>query len=317
MPEPDGPPGRDDRERGDRRSDDGPGPADDRRERAPDDRDVDRGGNGDGDRPPEDGDGRDPVGPEADPGRDDGARDDRAADRPAGEEPGRGRPSSGGPRDGDPSDPRSGTGDDGSGEDPLAFLREVARTVGVVVLVGLVLFGVSGVWPPLVAVESGSMEPHMFKGDLVFLVEEGRFAPADATEGVVTRRVGRDTGYWSFGDYGNVVVYRPHVEDRTGGFRGEGGPPVIHRAQFYVEAGEDWVAQANDTYLGSIDDCREVSTCPAPHDGFVTKGDNNARYDQATGLSTVVKREWIRGTAKFRLPWLGCVRLQLSGDGCF
>jgi signal peptidase len=69
----------------------------------------------------------------------------------------------------------------------VMFVREAASSALTVAMVGLLLFAVSGVWPPLVAVESGSMQPNMEKGDLVFVMEEQRFAPeydaADTTTG--------------------------------------------------------------------------------------------------------------------------------------
>jgi signal peptidase len=189
-------------------------------------------------------------------------------------------------------------------EGPYRFLREVLLNVGAVVLVGLVLFAVSGVWPPMVAVESGSMEPHMHRGDLVLITEPGRFAP-DAAErgtGVVTYEAGRDVGYRSFGDYGSVVVYdNPR----------RGGPPVIHRAHFYVEAGEDWYSRANPDYLAA-DSCAELESCPAGQAGYITKGDANANYDQANGISGPVRPGWITGVARVRIPLLGWVRLALS-----
>jgi signal peptidase len=133
-------------------------------------------------------------------------------------------------------------------------------------------------------------------------MDEHRFPPdsAIAGTGVVTYRKGQETGYWSFGNYGNVVVYRPDGGD---------GTPIIHRARFYVEEGDDWVAMANDAYLGGVDTCAETMTCPAPHDGFITKGDNNGEYDQVGGQSTVVEPSWVTGRAKVRIPWLGYVRL--------
>jgi len=189
----------------------------------------------------------------------------------------------------------------------VVFLRDALSSVLTVVVIALLLFAISGIWPPLVAVESGSMEPHMSRGDLVFLMDEQRFAPdgAVAGTGVVTYRKGQETGYWSFGDYGNVVVYRPDGGRST---------PIIHRARFYVEEGDDWVAKADDDYLGGVDTCAETFTCPAPHDGFITKGDNNGEYDQIGGQSTVVKPSWIKGRAKVRIPWLGYVRLKLAAS---
>ena len=188
---------------------------------------------------------------------------------------------------------------------PFLFLREVLSSVGAVVAVGLVLFAVSGVWPPMVAVESGSMEPHMTRGDLVFITNEGRYMPNDATfedTGVVTAARGEEVGYRSFGGYGSVVVY-----DSPGRF----GPPIIHRARFWVEGGENWYDEANPEYLNA-DNCQELSNCPAPHAGFITKGDANPSYDQAMDISKPVKPEWINGVARVKVPFLGWIRLLFS-----
>ncbi|MFB6101169.1 MAG: S26 family signal peptidase [Haloplanus sp.] len=188
---------------------------------------------------------------------------------------------------------------------PLLILRETALSVGAVVAVGLLLFAISGVWPPMVAVESGSMEPHMHKGDLVFITDPERFAPDTAREGtgVVPRVRAREVGYWKFGGYGSVIVY-DNPEDA--------GPPVIHRAQFWVKEGENWYDRANPEYVGADDGCDEMPNCPAPNAGFVTKGDANGQYDQVNGISDPVKPAWIVGIARVRIPYLGWVRLGVS-----
>ncbi|WP_135821852.1 S26 family signal peptidase [Halostella litorea] len=189
-----------------------------------------------------------------------------------------------------------------SDNEGVAAVRDLLSTVALVALVGLVLFAVSGIWPPLVAVESGSMEPHMEKNDLVFIVDEGRFAGDGAVHGVVTYQRGQETGVRSFGSYGDVIVFEPDGSD---------GVPIIHRARFYVEEDEEWVDRANAEYLRG-DTCEEVRNCPAPHDGFITKGDATPYYDQVAGRTTVVKSEWIKGRAEVRVPWLGWVRLQFA-----
>ena len=190
----------------------------------------------------------------------------------------------------------------------VTFLREIATSVIYVSLIGLLLFGVSGVWPPMVAVESGSMQPHMSKGDLVVVSEPGRYAPEGAygETGVLPYTHARQTKYTKFGSSGSVVVYSPPDE---------AGPPIIHRARFRVEEGENWYDRADSEYINA-DNCRELLHCPAPHSGFITKGDNNAGYDQSLGLSPPVKPAWIVGIAHVRVPYLGCVRLELSGSGC-
>lgn len=188
----------------------------------------------------------------------------------------------------------------------VLLFKDVASSIAIVAVIGLMLFTISGVWPPLVAIESGSMEPHMQKGDLVFLMENERLASSDAVAaGVVTHEVGQETGYTKFGDYGDVIIFRPDGQERT---------PIIHRAHLYVEEGENWYDRADDQHL-QVNSCDDLRTCPAPHDGFVTKGDNpttNRHYDQDNRYQ-VVKPEWVEGTAEVRAPYLGCIRLEFSG----
>lgn len=189
----------------------------------------------------------------------------------------------------------------------VVFVREMVSSALVVALVGLLLFAVSGLWPPLVAVESGSMEPHMERGDLVFVVEEQRFAAVQSYDGtgVVTHDLGEEIGYHRFGGYGDVIVYERN---------GDGGQtPIIHRARFWVSAGENWYDEANPAYVDGAS-CDAIRNCPAPHAGFITKGDNNQYYDQVNGISEPVKPAWVRGRAQFRVPWLGYVRLVFAGQ---
>lgn len=186
----------------------------------------------------------------------------------------------------------------------VAVLRELGQTLMVVAVIAAALFAMSGVWPPLVAVSSGSMEPHMTRGDLVIIAEPDRYVSdaAVAETGIVTHHVGRDVGYHQFGAPGDVVVYAPD---------GHHSPHIIHRAMFYVEEGENWYAQADKQYLGSADSCADLQYCPAPHDGFITKGDANMRYDQVgtTPISAPVKPTWIRGRGLIAIPHLGRIRL--------
>lgn len=191
---------------------------------------------------------------------------------------------------------------------PLLFIRETLYSGLAVVAVGLLLFAISGVWPPMVAVESGSMEPEMYRGDLIFVTEEHRFTPeyAYGDTGVVTVEIGTEEGYRSLGGSGSVIIYDPP---------GRVGSPIIHRAHFHVEDGENWYDRANPAYMRA-DDCEELPNCPAPHAGFITKGDANGQYDQVTDIADTagpVRPEWIRGSARLRIPYLGHVRLRLAG----
>jgi len=190
----------------------------------------------------------------------------------------------------------------------LQYAFDIASSVLIVVLIGALLFATSGVWPPLVAIESASMEPHIDTGDLVFVMDEQRFPGPGATgdSGIVPARAGEETGYRMFEGYGDVVIYEPDGNGEA--------TPIIHRAMFWVENGENWYDRADPAAIGNADSCEELANCPAPHAGFITKGDNNQRYDQVgSQFSGPVKPEWVIGTAEYGVPGLGQVRL-LSGE---
>lgn len=195
----------------------------------------------------------------------------------------------------------------------VVYARDIGVSVGIVVLIGFLLFAVSGLWPPMVAVESPSMEPNMERGDLVFIVDNSRFVPEEApthdsrSTGVVPADVAAETGRTKFGNPGDVIVYTPNGDERR--------TPIIHRSILWVEAGENWYDRADERYVGSASNCEELNACPAPYDGFVTKGDNNRAYDQVgtSQISRLVRPEWVVGTAEIRIPYLGLVRLWASG----
>lgn len=196
--------------------------------------------------------------------------------------------------------------------DDRAILRSLGAMVwGFVVVVllgvaaGVVLFAISGLWPPFVAVPSASMSPHMQVGDLVFVVDEDRYVPESAhgETGVVTYQHGQNVGYTKFGRPGDVIVYHPDGTDRV---------KLIHRAMFHVNESENWYAEGrriNQRAVGTADNCGELSNCPAPNEGFITKGDNVEHFDQVDNLTAPVRPKWVRGTAAYRVPWLGYVRL--------
>ena len=183
-------------------------------------------------------------------------------------------------------------------------VRDAADTALAVAVVAALLFALVGVWPPMVAVQSGSMEPHMERGDLVVVSEPTRFGPDGAAAGVRTAH-GAPSGGRTFGARGDVIVFSSPALP---------GTPIIHRAHFHVERGENWYREANPEYLpAGVDSCAELRRCPAPRTGFITKGDANERYDQVNGNSPIVTADRIRAEARVRIPLLGHVRLALSG----
>jgi signal peptidase len=191
------------------------------------------------------------------------------------------------------------------------YFRDILTSAMIVVAIGTILFGISGVWPPMVAIESGSMEPNMHEGDLVFIVDNERFVPQEATEvdgvstGIVPADVAEQHGETAYNGYGDVIIFHPNGNT--------GRTPIIHRAMFWVDEGENWYDRADPAAVGGADSCEQLRHCPAPNAGFITKGDWNSKYDQATRRSAPVQPGWIIGTAELRVPYLGHVRLLFNG----
>ena len=162
------------------------------------------------------------------------------------------------------------------------LLRDTIIALLIVGVLMSVVYAYSGSVTPLVAVESGSMTPHIDIGDVVFVKR-----PAD----IVTYQEGKVDNYQTFGNYGDVIVYKPNGDPTM--------TPIIHRAMYWVNAGD-----------------RLPNGQKAAHAGYITKGDNNVGYDQPLlfgGAPPIqpVKPEWIIGIAVARVPGLGYFRLAL------
>ncbi len=184
----------------------------------------------------------------------------------------------------------------------IASLRGLLAGVLLATLTVTILFSYTGVWPPLTAVTSGSMEPNINENDLIILndpdtpEEDGSIKDT----GIVPYQSGEITNYEQFNKPGDVIIFSADGD----------GDAIIHRAHFYVEEGEDWYHRGDSAYMGQASNCEELSNCPAPNDGFITKGDNNPLYDQVghTPLSKPVHPEWVQSEAQSNWAYLGHIR---------
>jgi signal peptidase len=160
------------------------------------------------------------------------------------------------------------------------FLKDVAIGLAIVAVVILALYAYAGTWPPIFSITSGSMTPHLEKGDVV-LVQNGEVHTYEELE---------SADYLMFEEPGDVIVYRPYGETNK--------TPIIHRAIRYVHAGDPMWPNGPS----------------APWDGYITLGDDNGgRYDQNSEicLGEPVREEWIIGIARYRVPYIGYVRALL------
>jgi len=247
-----------------------------------------------------------------------------------------------------PREPRRNRNDD---DRPESFWKGLARDALVAGLIVAVFLGAlylyAGVWPPLVVVESSSMQ-HGNDASNLGVIDTGDMVfqqAASTRSSVITYIEGRASGYATYGDFGDVII-----------FRRAGTPtPIIHRAIMYIALHangtadvpdilllptSEWVAQngAGTTqvpmYLKSltirhmgfehnINMTFTFGAFPlAQRTGFVTMGDNNSfrqcraqRDDCRDGydpLSSMPRLEDVQGRARGEIPWIGLVKLTLQ-----
>ena len=216
-------------------------------------------------------------------------------------------------------------------------VKDVGIAIGCVVLVFLLTFAYSGNWPPMVVIESGSMEhdnnslyaepgyTHLGTidtGDLVIVKEAEK-------KDIVTYLEGKNTGYKKYGDYGDVIVYYKNgIREKDG----QPVTPVIHRAMFWVEVDVEnktyHVPEVGRTFYNKIDlgqfgDDKLVGTIEGQvlqNSGYVTKGDStgNPHPDQMTHFDIngnkvqPVDPDWVVGMARGELPWFGLIKLRVT-----
>jgi len=233
--------------------------------------------------------------------------------------------------------------------DSLFFEPLVALAIIVVLLVSL--FAYTQNWPPVYVVESGSMQHG--SADQLGLINTGDLVLAEKvpTSSITPYVTGQRTGYSTYGEYGDVLLYSPN---------GQSGTPIIHRAILFMQwdpggwynvtdltglpcgvpgavyatpgtpASSGLPAGCATTHLTGTLDLFNIGWKPvnisldlsAPalgeHSGFLTMGDNNSFPDQTgsstPAISSLVEPGWIVGVARGMIPWFGALKLLLEGN---
>jgi len=233
--------------------------------------------------------------------------------------------------------------------DSLFFEPLLALAIIVVLIVSLWAYTQN--WPPVYVVESNSMQHG--PNDRLGLINAGDMVLAQkiSFSQITTYVDGLATGYSTYGESGDVVLYWPN---------GQGSTPVIHRAMLYLAWDPPYFYNASipsglacgtaagavfayfptlgapatcatqhlDGYLdlyhvGWNSQTVQIDLTPsdAPgtlgdHSGLLTMGDNNSVPDQegASPISSLVQPSWVIGVARGMIPWFGALKLLLDGD---
>lgn len=223
---------------------------------------------------------------------------------------------------------------------------DIVVAFAVVAGILIAMFIYTGVWPPLVVVESRSMQ-HSNDESAVGIIDTGDLVLVKKVGGefdIVTYLEGERENHRTYGDYGDVIIYMP------GG--SEARTPIIHRTIVFLEANDDmasyrieelrfrqrgtdydllnsgdsWgnitgtVRLYNFSYQGGVvavpvgGMIQDMQNRGVPlHDGHITKGDNNQQIDQLMNSLEPVDQDWIIGKARGELPWFGIIKLWVSG----
>ncbi|MEC7687207.1 MAG: S26 family signal peptidase [Candidatus Thermoplasmatota archaeon] len=214
-------------------------------------------------------------------------------------------------------------------------VKDIGLAIGSVVIVFLLTFAYSGNWPPMVVIESGSMEhdnnplyseprySHIGTIDTGDLVVVKKVKKSD----IVTYLEGKKTDYKKYGDYGDVIVYYKNGIET---YDGQPVTPVIHRAMAWVEVVDKenetyYIPEIDTTFHGKIQ-LAEIglgggaSIQNIQNSGYITKGDStgNPHPDQLTHYDITgapvqpVDPKWVVGMAKGELPWFGLIKLRVT-----
>jgi signal peptidase len=234
------------------------------------------------------------------------------------------------------------------------FVSDILFVVVVIGVISGVSQLAIGLWTPMVAVESGSMVPNLNIGDIVVVQGASRteVIPWDVAEKkgyAAFNNPGDVILYLPYGkerldliDQAKAIFGIPYPPDKA--------TPIIHRALRFVDQGQPmWDGGPKAPFSGYItkgdhnDRIDQMAgailglanaTYIQEHRDQITKVDSGSMYiDKKTGLIiyeagnktyvgegisylTPVKKDWVIGVARVRIPIVGYVRLipNIIGD---
>jgi signal peptidase len=223
-------------------------------------------------------------------------------------------------------------------------LKGVIMALVVVAVIILGLWAYSGIWPPLVVIESPSMQ-HSSTVSYIGVIDTGDLVIVKKVSGAESVRPyleSMPSGYRTYSEYGDVVIYHPLGNTLI--------TPIIHRALCWVDynatgGGYDvpglrnvpssmWEVSSGPKTWYNINSALTLNgigynsvsvtidfaiikshSGASPQGGFITLGDNNhGIVDQMTSICPQpVRGEWLEGVARGEVPWFGLLKLWISG----
>ncbi len=213
--------------------------------------------------------------------------------------------------------------------------KDVVISLIVLVVIFLSLFAYAQTWPPLVVIESGSMQ----HGDLSHIgtIDTGDIVVVKkiySADDVVSYVEGRMKDYSTYGDYGDVVIYKCNGELiihraivylhwngknwKIRGFENGNYPKWLHVTKDYITI--DNVGYENKKIVINL---QKLNPSKVGTDGFITMGDHNlaqygpSAYDQSSSgfipiCVHLVSYNMIVGVARGEIPWFGAIKLYIS-----
>ena len=188
----------------------------------------------------------------------------------------------------------------------IALVQDIVVALVVVALVLGALYIYGGRWPPMVVVESESMQ-HSDEWSYVGVIDTGDLTLVrilDKSGPVVTWAEGRDSDYSTYSEFGDVIIYHKNGLTQT--------TPIIHRAIVRIEynvTGGGYDVPSMDPVIWNEDESFRIPEFTSyhtgepetvdlvidisaillnfelnpgvdPHGGIITKGDHNREVDQ-------------------------------------
>lgn len=224
----------------------------------------------------------------------------------------------------------------------LDELKVFIIAIALVAILILSMFLYSGLWPPLVVVESGSMQ-HSDTESQIGIIDTGDMVIVKTLGGepIRTYVASYAQGYSTYGSPGDVIIYKRYNSGSL--------PWIIHRAVVELvwnstshsfdipdlanyprslwsvtngTAGQWWslTGTLELTQYGYRSQTVRVFLDPMlqyAHGGYITKGDHNEVVDQypmASICKEPIKTAWVIGESRCEIPWFGLLKLWISGQ---